>query len=190
MLAAARIAAITMNKAAVAARAEAERRAKEAAFTKKRAREALENLVYLMAKEKKENQKAGIASSLPLVRGEPRVDGRGAVDNVDRSSEVLAALNAVELKEKEKLQVPAVEIAVSEVISNSVAMEVDDNERLGVASAFNNENEKSANLGSLDKSGNVEGEKSSSALLSAPLVDQPQSEKSSHPTEEKIGSQQ
>ncbi|KAF9673220.1 hypothetical protein SADUNF_Sadunf10G0001700 [Salix dunnii] len=51
LVAAAKIAAISMTKAAALARVEAEKRVKEATFAKKRAREALERLAYLAAKE-------------------------------------------------------------------------------------------------------------------------------------------
>lgn len=53
LVAAAKIAALSMSKAAAVARVEAERRVKEAALAKKRAREALESLLYLAAEEKK-----------------------------------------------------------------------------------------------------------------------------------------
>ncbi|KAK4800541.1 hypothetical protein SAY86_021028 [Trapa natans] len=54
LVAAARIAAVTMNKAAHTARIEAERRVKEAALARKRAREALERVSFLSLKEKEE----------------------------------------------------------------------------------------------------------------------------------------
>ncbi|KDP28008.1 hypothetical protein JCGZ_19088 [Jatropha curcas] len=57
LLAGARIAAVSMAKAATVARVEAERRVKEAALAKKRAREALERLAYLAAKEKEMKEK-------------------------------------------------------------------------------------------------------------------------------------
>ncbi|KAI4335109.1 hypothetical protein L6164_013787 [Bauhinia variegata] len=52
LVAAARIAAASMCKAAAAARIDAERRAKEAALARKKAREALEHVAYIVAKEK------------------------------------------------------------------------------------------------------------------------------------------
>lgn len=52
LVAAARIAASSMSKAAAAARIDAERRCKEAALARKKAREALEQVAYLVAKEK------------------------------------------------------------------------------------------------------------------------------------------
>lgn len=54
LVAAAKIAALSMSKAAAVARVEAERRVKEAALAKKRAREALESLLYLAAEEERE----------------------------------------------------------------------------------------------------------------------------------------
>lgn len=60
LLAAAKIASASMNKAAVAAKAEAERRVKEAAFTRKRAKEALEHVAHLVIKEKAMRKEAGL----------------------------------------------------------------------------------------------------------------------------------
>ncbi|KAK2646389.1 hypothetical protein Ddye_021584 [Dipteronia dyeriana] len=57
LVAAAKIAASSMIKAAAVARVEAERRVKEATLAKKRAREALERLLYLAAKEKERDSK-------------------------------------------------------------------------------------------------------------------------------------
>lgn len=91
LLAAARIAASSMGKAAVVARAEAERRAKEAAFTRKRAREALEHVAYLVGKDKSKSRER------PLVVEAPPGNA------VDGPSEVSARLNAVGLREKERV---------------------------------------------------------------------------------------
>lgn len=57
LLAAARIAAASMNKAAAAARIDAEKRVKEAAFAKKKAREALERLASLLVSKEKGEDK-------------------------------------------------------------------------------------------------------------------------------------
>ncbi|KAH6783221.1 hypothetical protein C2S52_008180 [Perilla frutescens var. hirtella] len=146
LLAAAKIASTSMNKAAVAQKAEAERRVKEAAFTRKRAKEALEHVAHLVIKEKarrKEaalggpaaadvagrgyggivsngggyaaplgrmgaemsvsNRNGGMASvSRPFVVVEENSKNAGNVDR-DNSNQVLAALNAVELRENEKI---------------------------------------------------------------------------------------
>lgn len=184
LLAAARVASITMNKAAVAARAEAERRAKEAAFTKKRARESLENLVYLMAKEKKKNLKTATAANSGIVVSSV---GRSRVDRVDGSTEVLAALNAVELREKEKLAVVS-KVENATVVSNGVAMEVDGDEGLleGVTSVSNGENEKSGDSRDLDKSEIVQGDNGSNVVGSGSVLEQRQSEESGHLIEEKV----
>lgn len=144
LLAAAKIASVSMNKAAVAAKAEAERRAKDAAYARKRAKEALDHVSYLLTKEKP--KKRGEALVRPGDVTGPRSSGMGTnggysvpavktdresnvnasasasastssnnrngnvallknAGNVDRdnSSRVLAALNAVELRENEKL---------------------------------------------------------------------------------------
>lgn len=75
LLAAARIAAVSMSKAAVAARVEAERRAKEAAITRKRAREALEHVSYLVANEKLKKKEA--VPTVTVANEVSRVAGRG-----------------------------------------------------------------------------------------------------------------
>ncbi|CAN4108287.1 unnamed protein product [Withania somnifera] len=120
LLTAAKIAAGTVNKAALAARVEAERRAKEAAFTRKRAREALEYVAYLTARDKLRKKDV-----LPLLSNGPGSGGGNVInrgsnqclsmvvaavpleeenvvngDRFDGSSEVLVALNAVDLKGK------------------------------------------------------------------------------------------
>ncbi|KAJ8529665.1 hypothetical protein K7X08_036500 [Anisodus acutangulus] len=120
LLTAAKIAAGTVNKAALAARVEAERRAKEAAFTRKRAREALEHVAYLTAKDKmkKKDVLPLPHSNGPALVGGGNVINRGGdrclsmvvaavpleeqnvvnADRLDGSSDVLEALNAVDLK--------------------------------------------------------------------------------------------
>lgn len=91
LLAAAKIAALSMGKAAVAARGEAERRVKEAAYTRKRAREALEHVAYLVGKEKAKR------------RERPLMVVEASGNTVDGPSEVSARLNAVGLREKERV---------------------------------------------------------------------------------------
>ncbi|KAK4802854.1 hypothetical protein SAY86_001057 [Trapa natans] len=66
LVAAARIAAATMSKAAHTARIEAERRVKEAALARKRAREALERVAYLSLKE--EELKMTVNSCVGIVQ--------------------------------------------------------------------------------------------------------------------------
>lgn len=68
LLAAARVAAASMTRAAVAARADAERKAREAALARKRAREMLERVFSLSKKarlEKKVETGVGMVSSVP-----------------------------------------------------------------------------------------------------------------------------
>ena len=60
LVAAARIAATSMSKAAAAARIDAERRVKEAALARKKAREALEHVAYIIAKEKKDTEQRAL----------------------------------------------------------------------------------------------------------------------------------
>lgn len=67
LVAAARIAAVSMSKAAAAARFDAERRAREAAVARKRAKEALEHLAEVLACEQAERdelkEQNGVASA-------------------------------------------------------------------------------------------------------------------------------
>nr|GMD48400.1 uncharacterized protein LOC109181789 [Ipomoea batatas] len=157
LLAAARIAATSMSKAAMAARTEAERRAKEAAFTRKRAREALEHVTHLAAKEKVRRKEVLLVSSHVRPSGGGNVGsvvvnkgdiGRNAtplpvvvknqrenLERVDTSSEVLAALNAVDLTGNERFQgfEGHNELAEVQAPDNTVAMDVEENEGLAVA---------------------------------------------------------
>ncbi|KVI01651.1 hypothetical protein Ccrd_020071 [Cynara cardunculus var. scolymus] len=156
LLAAGKIAAMSMSKAEVATAAEAEKRSKEASYTKKRAREALDHVVYLMGKEKRiavdSNKKVSNANNgvvaMPVV-----------VNNkVDTSNEVLEALNAVELKER-------VKSVVSEAQGNGVAvMQVDvvNGKDSGVNSVAENGSGKTDNLGKA-----AQGEKISNGLVSS-----------------------
>ncbi|KAK9076914.1 hypothetical protein SSX86_005249 [Deinandra increscens subsp. villosa] len=148
LLAAGKIASMSMSKAEVAAAMEAERRSKEAAYTKKRAREALDHVVRLMGKEKRNAVESGRkivhlssnnnnnnnsnnnSNSVVAVMPPVVVVDANVVNKVDDSNEVLKALNAVELKDN-GVQVPGVPVPVDEsVVSGSqgedvVAMEVD-----------------------------------------------------------------
>ncbi|KAI3496488.1 hypothetical protein L1887_38852 [Cichorium endivia] len=133
LYAAGKIASMSMNKAEIAASTEAEKRSKEAAYTKKRAREALDHVVYLMVKEKRiaiENKKVvnSAVATQAAVPPAAAVDV-GAVNNkVDASNEVLEALNAVEIKEKgRQLQGFPVKSTVPETTQGNgvVIMEVD-----------------------------------------------------------------
>lgn len=62
LVAAAKIASSSMNRAAVAAKAEAERRAREAAVARKRAKEALEHVTCLVMREKLRKKEAAMGS--------------------------------------------------------------------------------------------------------------------------------
>ncbi|PIN14839.1 hypothetical protein CDL12_12525 [Handroanthus impetiginosus] len=137
LLAAATIASTSMNKAAVVAKLEAEKRAKEAACTRKRAREALEHVAYLVMKEKLRKKEAagsgltGVGGNVGYVAGgfnapklkresninvgsdrngvgasmivEEKINRMGNADGMNNSNQILAAMNAVELKENEKM---------------------------------------------------------------------------------------
>ncbi|KAI3701851.1 hypothetical protein L6452_27245 [Arctium lappa] len=151
LLAAGKIAAMSMSKAEVGTAAEAEKRSKEASHAKKRAREALDHVVYLMGKEKRvavdSNKKVSVVA-MPVV-----------VNNkVDTSNEVLEALNAVELKER-------VKSVVSEAQGNGVVvMEVDvvNGKDSGVNSVVEKGSGKTDNLGKADQ-----GEKISNGLVTS-----------------------
>lgn len=100
LLAAAKISYESMSKAKALARIEAEKRSKEAWSTKKRAREAIENVSSIEERVKVEG--VGFSGRIVGNVGERNVFG---IDRVDNSSAVLASLNAVELNEKEKVVV-------------------------------------------------------------------------------------
>lgn len=187
LLAAAKIASISMNKAAIAAREEAVRRAKEAAIARKRAKEALEHVAYLEAKEKARKKDFAAAAQLSRPGGSAAGGSMGVVlerrDNLnhmgshisgrggnlngsvrgvgwageerqrlanlgrvgmtsderhrlanlgrgDSSNEVLAALNAVELREGNKRAEAKVEkpvLASGKPSNDAVPMDVEAN---------------------------------------------------------------
>lgn len=173
LLTAGKIAAGTVNKAALAARVEAERRAKEAAFTRKRAREALEHVAYLTARDKlKKKDVLPLPSNSPASVG-GNVINRGSnqclsmvvsampleeenvliADRLDGSSEVLVALNAVDLKGQNPiLGSPAGNnVSAMDVEMNGVAMVIP-------SSAINGELVQNHSGVEDDKSGELECE--------------------------------
>ena len=180
LLAAAKIAAASMSKAAVAARVEAEKRAKDAANTRKRAREALEHVAFLVAKEKlkrkdlvsvevSRNQKAG-NGGVSRVGGVAKFALVVAEQSQMGPNEVSERLNAVGLREKEGLQGFGGQ-------NNGAMKGVEDNERLRVSSGSNvrgpliqnNGDEKPGNLGQLENN-NAQVEKVNNGLHSFPSV--------------------
>ncbi|KAL4564556.1 hypothetical protein LXL04_028620 [Taraxacum kok-saghyz] len=176
LFAAGKIASMSMNKAEVAASTEAERRSKEAAYTKKRAREALDHVVYLMVKEKRiaveSNKKVVNTNNTVVAATPPAVVDPSAVNNkVDDSNEVLEALNAVEIKEKgRQLQELSVKTAVPETQGNgAVVMEVD------VVNGKDSENN------SVSENGSGKSEQLGKAL---PSIDQEQTQENIHTMEE------
>lgn len=90
LVAAARIAAATMSKAAHTARIEAERRVKEAALARKRAREALERVASLSLKEKERELKMTVNGGLGIVQEQkmkPRV-GSSVLDITQTQNQI------------------------------------------------------------------------------------------------------
>lgn len=175
LLAAGKIAAMSMSKAEVATAAEAEKRSKEASYTKKRAREALDHVVYLMGKEKRiavdNNKKVSNVNNSVVVM--PVVVNQH--NKVDTSNEVLEALNAVELKER-------VKSVVSEAQGNGVVvMEVDvvNGKDSGVNSVAENGSGKTDHLGKA-----AQGEKIRNGLV--PSVGQEQALEKINAMEENI----
>lgn len=84
LLATAQIAFVSMSKAVVMARVKAKRRAKEATLTKKRAREPLERVAFLVAKDKeKENEKVkdltAVLGSMSMLEQKKKFKGNSAV---------------------------------------------------------------------------------------------------------------
>ncbi|KAL1831888.1 hypothetical protein ACET3Z_001539 [Daucus carota] len=108
LLAAARISYDSMCKAKAVARAEVDKRGKEAWSTKKRARDAIEHVASIQERLKVESRGVGFGGNLSRIVGnvgERNLFGDGVrVDRVDSSSAVLASLNAVKLNDKEQEQ--------------------------------------------------------------------------------------
>nr|GMD05743.1 S-antigen protein [Ipomoea batatas] len=178
-LAAARIAVMSTSKAALAAKAEAEKRAKEAANTRKRAREALEHLSNLVAMEKmrrkefllpppdvsqpgglvhmSDNKGWNMGTAKIPAAVQVQHDDRNRFRNLNRvetSSEVLAALNAVGLRERERMQ----EVEVQNPAKNVNMMDVEENGGSTMASDLVNSGSVVQSHGGgiqIDKSGNV-----------------------------------
>ncbi|XP_040990823.1 uncharacterized protein LOC121237949 [Juglans microcarpa x Juglans regia] len=92
LLAAARISAASMNKAAATARLDAERRAKEAAFAKKKAREALDRLALLFLKE---NENGEDKKPIRLSQNGVGLAVEGIVQGVNKATNGLLSLSAV-----------------------------------------------------------------------------------------------
>lgn len=107
-----------MSKAEVAAVTEAERRGKEASYTRKRAREALDHVVHLMENEKKRSINGNKAVAMPAM------DVRINNNKVAAANQVSEALKSVVLKEN------AGGIALSEV-QNKMRVVHNRNEDLG-----------------------------------------------------------
>ncbi|KAF8392659.1 hypothetical protein HHK36_023008 [Tetracentron sinense] len=193
LLAAARIASFSMNKATATARVEMEKRAKEAALTKKRAKEALERVALLASKEKEK----GVPVSAPVVEQKKMYKGNSAVAaavaaqkriqshiraekmDISISRGVPASLNNVGLREKERwagFQAPKIVLGPPK---KGVLVEDKDKQKGSLATAAGreqvqnptsgNEKERSSNLPSLQNL-SVEVEKEKNGLFSVPPV--------------------
>ncbi|GAB2218633.1 hypothetical protein Drorol1_Dr00001859 [Drosera rotundifolia] len=100
LVAAARIAAESMRKAAGLARVEAERRVKEAAVTRKRAREALERIAQLSAREGERGIRNGILEGVRHVDGSVMENGSREKNAVVAPMDVKCSDCALELKKE------------------------------------------------------------------------------------------
>lgn len=178
LLAAAKIVSASMNEAAVAAKLEAERRAKEAALARRRAKEALEHCAYMVMKEKLMKKEAdmagpggvsgsglgGVGSSVGYLGGgissvkmetesnidvssnntsgsmasglgpsvvlEKKINTMGNVNILDNSN-VLVALNAVELRDNEKMGgIIAKGAGLAPLTDDHAGMDVDEKGRM------------------------------------------------------------
>ena len=201
LLAAAKIAAASMSKAAVAARVEAEKRAKDAANTRKRAREALEHVAFLVAKEKlkrkdlvsvevSRNQKTG-NGGVSRVGGVAKFALVVAEQSQMGPNEVSERLNAVGLREKEGLQGFGGQ-------NNGAVKGVEDNEKLRLSSGSNvggplirnNRGDKPDNLRQIENN-NAQAEKVNNGLHSVPSVgDEEQHMQNNGGREEDMATQQ
>ncbi|CAK9185984.1 unnamed protein product [Ilex paraguariensis] len=198
LLAASKIAAGSMSKAAVTARAEAERRAKEAAFTRKRAGEALKHVAFLVSKEKLKRKELLAAAEVSgsggnvgmLEKKYSKVEDNvnsvmvGLAENnrIGNQNNVLAALNAVELREKETVEGFRAQNVILGQNNNVEAMDVDDDKRMRVIPSScldkpvvlqnhgtGNESDRSGGLGNLENH-NTEGVNRDNGVISVPPV--------------------
>ncbi|KAI3788758.1 hypothetical protein L2E82_01533 [Cichorium intybus] len=119
LVAAAEISYMSMSKAEAAAVTEADRRAKEASYTRKRAREALDHVVYLMETEKRKNVNGNKVLAMPATH--VQINNNKIV----AANQVSEALKSVVLKEN------AGGIALSEV-QNKMRGVLNRNEDLGL----------------------------------------------------------
>ncbi|XP_041991128.1 uncharacterized protein LOC121742145 [Salvia splendens] len=143
LLAAARIASTSMNKAAANAKNEAEKRVKEAAFTRKRAKEALEHVALLVHKEKARRKEVGLRdvagrgyggiASNGGVKFEAEVSANHGVRN--RNSVVPSVSQpfvAVEEKMSSNVVVNVDRDNSNQVLAALTAVELRENEKMGV----------------------------------------------------------
>lgn len=93
LVAAAKIACATMSKGVANARVDAERRVKEAALARKRAREALERVAFLTLKEKERDLKMGVVNGVGFVP-EQKVKARN-ISNVVENEKVNQGVDGI-----------------------------------------------------------------------------------------------
>ncbi|KAJ4968732.1 hypothetical protein NE237_015433 [Protea cynaroides] len=120
LLAAARIAASSMSKAAAAARVEAERRVKEAVSTRKKAKEAL---AFLMANEKEKQRSKVARASVLVMEQNKKAKGNSAV-----TGNMVQGLpkNVVSIDDKDKHEGPSAPV-VTRQVENPLAVNENDN---------------------------------------------------------------
>ena len=103
LLAAAQLAAASMSRAAAAARVEAERKVKEAAMARKRAREMLETACVVSKKEKEKQAK--VEQETALVSKPEEVEPKKKILQPSGTvAAVLAAQKRIQNREREKLK--------------------------------------------------------------------------------------
>ncbi|KAL1558828.1 hypothetical protein AAHA92_09244 [Salvia divinorum] len=124
LLAAAKIASTSMNKAAVAAKAEAERRVKEAAFTRKRAKEALEHVAHLVHKEKARRRDVGLRDVAGRGYGGIASNGGGYTAPPGKFGAEVSSNLGVGIRNGGVPSISQPFVAVEEIMSN-VAVNVD-----------------------------------------------------------------
>ncbi|XP_058082291.1 uncharacterized protein LOC131230402 isoform X2 [Magnolia sinica] len=135
LLAAARIAAASMCRAVAVARMDVERKVREAAVARKRAREALERAALIASKEKEKRLK-GISAPVPAVEQKKKSKSNSAVAAAvaaqkriqsNKSGGFSASLNNVGSVGKEKLVGFHTPIAVQRPSTNGLSLEEKDN---------------------------------------------------------------
>ncbi|KAG6415586.1 hypothetical protein SASPL_122999 [Salvia splendens] len=125
LLAAAKIATTSMNKAVLNAKNEAEKRVKEAAYTRKRAKEALEHVALLVHKEKARRKEVGLRDVAGRGYGGIATNGGGYTAPPVKFEAEVSANHGVRNRNGVVPSISQPFVAVEEKMSSNVVVNVD-----------------------------------------------------------------